>query len=87
MDKASVGRVVALVIVLINTVLNLVGYQTIPTEFGDRLSALILIAVSWTAWKNNYLSKKGKRKKRSPKTKQFNKVSRPHGQLFLFIFY
>lgn len=64
MDKASVGRGVALVIVLINTVLNLVGYQTIPTEFGDRLSALILIAVSlWTAWKNNYLSKKGKRQK------------------------
>lgn len=64
MDKASVGRGVALVIVLINTVLNLVGHQTIPTEFGDRLSALILIAVSlWTAWKNNYLSKKGKRQK------------------------
>jgi SPP1 family holin len=60
MDKASVTRVVALVIVLINAVLNLLGYQTIPTEFGEHISALILIVVSlWTAWKNNYLSEKG----------------------------
>jgi SPP1 family holin len=60
MDKASVTRIVALVIVLINAVLNLLGYQTIPTEFGEHISALVLIIVSlWTAWKNNYLSEKG----------------------------
>jgi SPP1 family holin len=60
MDKASVTRVVALVIVLINAVLNLFGFETIPTEFGEHISALVLIVVSlWSAWKNNYLSKKG----------------------------
>lgn len=64
MDKASLSRVIALVIVLINAVLNIVGYQTIPAEFGEQLSALILIVVSlWTAWRNNYLSKKGQRQK------------------------
>lgn len=60
MDKASIGRVTALVIVLINAVLNLFGYKTIPAEFGEHISAALLIIVSlWTAWKNNYLSKKG----------------------------
>jgi SPP1 family holin len=60
MDKASVGRVVALVIVLVNAVLNLIGYKTIPVEFGEHISAVLLIAISlWSAWKNNYLSKKG----------------------------
>jgi SPP1 family holin len=60
MDKASVGRVTALVIVLINAVLNLFGYKTIPTEFGEHITAALLIGISlWTAWKNNYLSKQG----------------------------
>jgi SPP1 family holin len=64
MDKASIARIVTLIIVLINAVLNLLGYQTIPTEFGEHISAVILLAVSlWTAWKNNYLSKKGKAQK------------------------
>lgn len=60
MDKASIGRVTALVIVLINAVLNLFGYKTIPVEFGEHVSAALLIIASlWAAWKNNYLSKKG----------------------------
>jgi SPP1 family holin len=60
MDKASVTRVVALVIVLINAVLNLFGFETIPIEFGEHITAVLLIAISlWAAWKNNYLSKKG----------------------------
>lgn len=60
MDKASAGRVTALVIVLINAVLNLFGYKTIPVEFGEHISAALLIVMSlWAAWKNNYLSKKG----------------------------
>jgi SPP1 family holin len=60
MDKASVTRVVALVIVLINAVLNLLGYQTIPIEFGEHITAVLLIVIAlWTAWKNNYLSKNG----------------------------
>jgi SPP1 family holin len=60
MDKASVTRVVALVIVLINAVLNLFGFETIPIQFGEHISAVLLIAISlWSAWKNNYLSKNG----------------------------
>jgi SPP1 family holin len=66
MDKASYGRIIALVIVLINAVLNLLGYQTIPTEFGEHITALLLIVMSlWTAWKNNYLSKKGSLQKKA----------------------
>ena len=61
MDKASVSRVVLLVITLINSVLNLVGYETIPGDAGEGISALILVGVAlWTAWKNNYVGKKGK---------------------------
>lgn len=61
MDKMSVGRIVALIIVLINAVLNLFGFKTIPVEFGDHVTAVILIVVTlWAAWKNNYLSRKGK---------------------------
>jgi SPP1 family holin len=38
----------------------LLGYQTIPVEFGEHISAVLLIAISlWSAWKNNYLSQKG----------------------------
>lgn len=66
MDRASIGRITALVIVLINAALNLFGYQTIPAEFGEHLSAVLLIVVSlWTAWKNNYLSKKGQLQKKA----------------------
>jgi SPP1 family holin len=64
MDKASISRMVALAIVLINAILNIAGYKTIPTEFGDDLSALLLTVVSlWTAWRNNYLSSKGRAQK------------------------
>jgi SPP1 family holin len=61
MDKGSITRVVALVIVLINAVLNIAGFQTIPTEFGDDLSAVLLTVVSlWTAWRNNYIGRRGR---------------------------
>lgn len=65
MDKMSIGRIIALVVVLINAALNLFGFQTIPVEFGEHLTALILIVVSlWTAWKNNYLTRKGQEQKK-----------------------
>lgn len=66
MDKSSITRVVALVIVLINAVLNLFGYETLPVEFGEHIAAVLLIIISlWTAWKNNYLSKRGLKQKRA----------------------
>jgi SPP1 family holin len=64
MDKASVIRFVGLVIVMINAVLNMFGFETIPVEFGEHISALILIGYGlYAAWKNNYLSQKGQAQK------------------------
>ena len=61
MDKASVTRMVVLGIVLINAIANIVGFETIPVELGGEVitAAILLIASTWAAWKNNYLAKKG----------------------------
>jgi SPP1 family holin len=70
MDKSSAARMVALVLVVINAVLNLFGYETIPVEFGEHVTALLLIVISvWTAWKNNYLSKRGQAQKKALQVK------------------
>jgi SPP1 family holin len=64
MDKASLTRMIVLVITLINAVLNIMGYETIPVEFGEQVSAIVLVLVGlWTAWKNNYISQRGKSQK------------------------
>jgi SPP1 family holin len=64
MDKASLTRMIAMLIALLNAVLNILGYETIPVEFGEELSAVILVLVGlYAGWKNNYLSKKGKAQK------------------------
>jgi SPP1 family holin len=60
MDKASVGRFAFLIVAVINAVLNLLGYQTIPDEFVNDLVAVVSGAYFiYAAWKNNYLSKRG----------------------------
>jgi SPP1 family holin len=59
MDKASVGRFAFLIVAVINAVLNLLGYQTIPDEFVNDLVAVVSGAYFiYAAWKNNYLSKR-----------------------------
>lgn len=64
MDKASVSRFVFLIVAVINVVLNLLGYQTIPDEFVNDLVAVISGAYFiYAGWKNNYLSKKGRKQK------------------------
>ncbi|OAT74570.1 phage holin [Parageobacillus thermoglucosidasius] len=64
MDRASVSRFAFLVIAVINAVLNLIGYQTIPDEFVNDLVAVISGAYFiYAGWKNNYLSKKGRKQK------------------------
>ncbi|RWR06761.1 phage holin [Siminovitchia fortis] len=64
MDRSSVARFVVLVVAVINAVLNLVGYQTIPDDFVNDLVAVVSGAwFIWAAWKNNYLSKKGQKQK------------------------
>jgi SPP1 family holin len=64
MDKASISRFAFLIVAVVNAVLNLIGYQTIPDEFVNDLVAVISGAYFiYVAWKNNYLSKKGKSQK------------------------
>ncbi len=64
MDKASLTRFIVLVVAVINAVLNLLGYSTIPDDFVNDLVAVISGAyMIWVAWKNNYLSKKGRKQK------------------------
>lgn len=59
-DTASIGRYVVLVIAVINSVLNLIGYQTISDQLTNDLVAFLTGAYTlYMAWKNNYLSKKG----------------------------
>ncbi|HDR8111566.1 TPA: phage holin [Bacillus cereus] len=63
-DVASISRYVVLVIVVINSVLNLVGYQTIDDKITNDLVAVITGAITlYMAWKNNYLSNKGLQQK------------------------
>lgn len=65
-DKASVARFVGLIIVIANAVLNLIGFETIPSELGEYITSAFLIIVGlMAAWKNNYLSKKGQLQKKA----------------------
>jgi SPP1 family holin len=64
MDKASLTRFILLIVAVVNAVLNLLGYQTISDELTNDLIAFISGAyMIYAAWKNNYLSKKGKAQK------------------------
>ena len=64
MDKASVTRFAFLIVAVINAVLNLLGYQTIPDEFVNDVVAVITGAfLLYMGWKNNYLSRKGRKQK------------------------
>lgn len=63
-DTASIGRYVVLVIAVINSVLNLTGYQTISNELANDIVAVITGGYAlYMAWKNNYLSSKGLQQK------------------------
>ena len=63
-DAASISRYVVLVIAVINSVLNLIGYQTIDDKITNDLVAVITGAFTlYMAWKNNYLSNKGLQQK------------------------
>lgn len=66
MDKASITRFAFLIVAVVNAVLNLLGYQTIPNELTNDLIAFVSGAIMlWAGWKNNYLSKKGRKQKES----------------------
>jgi SPP1 family holin len=66
MDKASLTRMIAMIIALLNALLNILGYETIPVQFGEELSAVILVLVGlYASWKNNYISKRGQAQKQA----------------------
>ncbi|MCM3567835.1 phage holin [Neobacillus mesonae] len=68
MDKASISRFILLVVAVVNAVLNLLGYQTIPDDLANHLVAFISgVYFIFMAWKNNYLSKKGRAQKKALK--------------------
>ncbi|SFA56096.1 holin, SPP1 family [Parageobacillus thermantarcticus] len=64
MDKASVTRFIFLIVAVINAVLNMLGYQTIPDDLVNDVVAVVSgIYALYMGWKNNYLSKKGRKQK------------------------
>ncbi|QPA33378.1 phage holin [Thermaerobacillus caldiproteolyticus] len=64
MDKASVTRFMLLIVAVINAVLNMLGYKTIPDELvNDIIAVGSGIYALYMGWKNNYLSKKGQKQK------------------------
>ena len=75
MDKASIVRVIVLVATMVNAALTLMGVPPIPIGEAEAtvISMILLSAVaSWTAWKNNYLGKKGKAQKEILKDKDLH---------------
>ncbi|BDG48758.1 phage holin [Parageobacillus sp. KH3-4] len=64
MDKASITRFSLLIVAVINAVLNMLGYQTIPDDLVNDIVAVVSgIYALYMGWKNNYLSKKGRKQK------------------------
>ncbi|WP_312093813.1 phage holin [Niallia sp.] len=64
MDKASVTRFALLILAVINSVLNMLGYQTISEDLvNDIIAVASGIYILYAGWKNNYLSKKGLKQK------------------------
>ncbi|MEK3887441.1 phage holin [Bacillus sp. FSL K6-3431] len=64
MDKMSIARFIVLIVAVINSVLNLLGYQTISDELTNDLVAVVSGAIMiYAAWKNNYISRKGEKQK------------------------
>lgn len=59
--RASIIRIVALVLVILNAVLSLLGMPVIPTEFSEIISAALIAVVGlYVGFRNNYLTKRGK---------------------------
>lgn len=64
MDKASITRFTLLIVAVINAVLNMLGYQTISDDLVNDIIAVVSgVYVLYMGWKNNYLSKKGRKQK------------------------
>ncbi|MCT1901877.1 phage holin [Oceanobacillus sojae] len=63
-DRGTVIRTIALVIVWINMVLTNYGLQPIPVVSEDIIAEILAGVVTvWTWFKNNYVTVKGKQQK------------------------
>lgn len=64
MDKASITRLIIALLTAANTVLTALGYPVIP---DDLINSIVIIAgfifEAYAMWKNNYISKKGRKQK------------------------
>jgi SPP1 family holin len=64
LDIPSIVRFTLLIVAVVNTVLNTLGYQTIPEDkVNDVITILSGYYFLYAGWKNNYLSKKGVKQK------------------------
>lgn len=64
MDKASLTRFTFLIVAVLNSVLNMLGYQPISEELvNDIIAVASGVYFLYAGWKNNYLSKKGLKQK------------------------
>lgn len=65
MDKASVVRIIALIASIL-----LYFNVNVPSEIQEYIAGAVMLFITlYTAWKNNYLSKKGKAQKEALKRK------------------
>lgn len=64
LDKASLTRFTFLIVAVLNSVLNMLGYQPISEEVvNDIIAVASGVYFLYAGWKNNYLSKKGLKQK------------------------
>ena len=65
MDKASISRYVILIVAVINSVLNMIGYETISDDLTNHIVSLLSgVYILWAAWKDNDLTKKAVNRKK-----------------------
>lgn len=60
-QKASIVRYTALVLVIINAVLTMLGMPIVPVEYADIISSGLIVVVGlFVGFRNNYLTARGK---------------------------
>ena len=65
MDKASISRYVILIVAVINSVLNMIGYETISDDLTNHIVSLLSgVYILCAAWKDNDLTKKAVNRKK-----------------------
>ena len=74
MDKGTIIRTIALVIVWLNVWLEQTGLNTIPVFSEEAIALGLTTVVSvWTWFKNNYVTVKGKQQKQVLQQNQLTK--------------